>query len=291
MKRRKATSGLFDALDITQALDGWAFEPGQVNVRLIRGNDGKVKLQMRLDLGLLQMEVEGRPDGKRPHRAATELDFQKRKLSYHRKKFGSDAGFRLMPRDCQLLREESAMFYHRYLSMFVLEQYQAVIRDTQHNMEVLDFCNRYGGSDCDRHCMEQYRAYILMMNTRAKACAALRQGYVQTAIAYLRGGIRQVAHLFPKEDRRKLLRQCNEAAILLDMLRQIRAKLPAHPREILQRRLSDAVANERFEEAAKLRDRLAAMKDMMKPATEMPKEGTTKRSRKLRQRREADDAK
>jgi len=223
MKRRKATSGLFNAMDITQALEGWAFEPGQVNVRLIRGNDGRVKLQLRLDLGLLQMEVEGRPDGKRPHRTATELDFQKRKLGRHLKKFGSDERFRLGPRECQLLREESVMFYHRYLSMFVLEQYQAVIRDTQHNMDVLDFCGRYGGSEYDRHCLEQYRAYILMMNTRAKACAALRQGYAQTAIAYLRGGIKRIAHLLPKEGRGELIKQSSEAMILLDMLRQIRS--------------------------------------------------------------------
>src|SRR6476659_8950756 len=124
MKRQRKKTGFFNEMDITHALHGWSFEPGQVNVRLIRGNDGKAKLQLRLDLGLLQMEIEGRPDGKRPHRSPTELDFQKRKLSSHQTKHGSDSGFKLTQRDCQLLREESAMFYHRYLSMFVLEQYE-----------------------------------------------------------------------------------------------------------------------------------------------------------------------
>src|SRR5881394_3525522 len=85
----------FNEMDITQSLRGWAFEPGQVNVRLIRGNDGKPKLQLRLDLGLLQMELDGRPDGKRPHRAATELEYQNRKLANHTRKNGSDAGFAL----------------------------------------------------------------------------------------------------------------------------------------------------------------------------------------------------
>ena len=36
------------------------------------------------------------------------------------------------------------MFYHRYLSLFVLEQFEAVIRDTQHNLNVLDICKRFG---------------------------------------------------------------------------------------------------------------------------------------------------
>jgi hypothetical protein len=272
MKRRKDPinpGDFFNEMDISQALRGWTFEPGQVNVRLIRGNDGKPKLQLRLDLGLLQMELDGRPDGKRPHRAATELDFQKRKLVTHQKRTGSDAGFSLASRDCALLREESAMFYHRYLSLFVLEQYEAVIRDTQHNLDVLDICGRYGKSEYDRQCLEQYRPYILMMNIRAKACEALRKNYVQTAVAYLRGGIKRIAHLVPRENRREFLRQSNEARILLDMLRQIRAQLPADPRDALKKRLHDAIRHEKYEEAAQLRDQLSAMSQ---PKHEAPRE-------------------
>src|SRR4051812_32455835 len=105
MKRHRKDSREFhNEMDVTHALRGWAFQPGQVNVRLIRGNDGKPKLQLRLDLGLLQMELDGRPDGRRPHRAVTELDFQRRKLATHVKKYGSDAGFNLTSRDCQALR-------------------------------------------------------------------------------------------------------------------------------------------------------------------------------------------
>ena len=264
MKRRKLDmSGFFNEMDITQALRGWAFEPGQVNVRLIRGNDGKPKLQLRLDLGLLQMELVGRPDGKRPHRAATELEYQQKRLASHEKRAGSDMGFALMPRDCSALREESAMFYHRYLSLFVLEQYDAVIRDTQHNIDVLDLCGRYGKSDYDRNCLEQYRPYILMMNIRAKACDALQKGYVQTAIAYLRGGIRQISRLVAREQRKAFLRQSNEARILLDMLRQIRAQLPTDPRDELKKRLQEAVRGEKYEEAASLRDQLNTLVNTM----------------------------
>jgi hypothetical protein len=278
MKPRKDELGEFflNEMDITQALRGWAFEPGQVNVRLIRGNDGKPKLQLRLDLGLLQMELDGRPDGKRPHRAPTELAFHKKKLAAHQKRTGSDTGFALTPTDCQALREESAMFYHRYLSLFVLEQYEAVIRDTQHNLDVLEMCGRYGKSDYDRMCMEQYRPYILMMNMRAKACQALKQGYVQTAVAYLRGGIKQIAHLAPREHRREFLRSCNEARILLDMLKQIRSQLPADPRDALRRRMAQAVKAEKYEEAASLRDQLnALMLAMANPPSNAKREPDT----------------
>ncbi len=246
-------------MDISAALRGWDFSPGQVNVRLIRGNDGKPKLQLRLDLGLLQMELNGRPDGKRPHRSRTELDFQVRKLHRHVTRRGSDAGFSLAASDCQALREESAMFYHRYLSLFVLEQYEPVIRDTQHNLDVLDICAKYGRNDYDRMCLEQYRPYIIMMQTRAKACEALRQGFVKTSMAYLRGGLKRIARLVPREDRRKALRSSSEAEILVDMLRQIRVQLPADPKIVLRKKLRAAISEERYEEAAALRDQLVAM--------------------------------
>jgi hypothetical protein len=282
----------YNAMDITQALRGWEFQPGQVNVRLIRGADGKPKVQLRLDLGLLQMELNGRPDGKRPHRAATELDFHRRRLEKHKTKHGADAGFQLTSRECSALREESAMFYHRYLSLFVLEQYQAVMRDTQHNLDVLDFCHKYGQSEYDRLCLEQYRPYIIMMHTRARACETLRKGYVQTAIAYLRGGIKLIARLLPKEGRRKHLRHSHEARILLDMIKQIRNQLPPDPRQLLSKKLKAAVAEERYEEAAQLRDQLAQLQTQNAgglPSSTPGEEPKAKSRRKARKPRKSEE--
>jgi len=61
--------------DITPLLKGWDYEPGTINVRKVTGLDGAAKLQMRLDLGLLQMEMMGRPDGARPHGCESLLEF------------------------------------------------------------------------------------------------------------------------------------------------------------------------------------------------------------------------
>jgi hypothetical protein len=268
---KRPSRDMINHMDISSALRGWDFSPGQVNVRLIRGNDGKPKLQLRLDLGLLQMELNGRPDGKRPHRSRTELDFQVRKLNRHIARHGSDAGFGLAARDCQALREESAMFYHRYLSLFVLEQYEPVIRDTQHNLDVLDICAKYGRNDYDRMCLEQYRPYIIMMQTRAKACEALRKGYVKTSMAYLRGGLKRIARLIPREHRRKALRTSNEAEILVDMIKQIRRQLPPDPKTMLRKKLHEAISAERYEEAAILRDQLVAMESAPANGITMPK--------------------
>ena len=54
--------------DITAILDGWDYDPDELQVRIVAGDDGRDKLQMRIDLGLIQMELSGRPDGSRPRR-------------------------------------------------------------------------------------------------------------------------------------------------------------------------------------------------------------------------------
>ena len=52
--------------DIDSLLRAWPYEPGQVSARLVKASDGREVLQMRVEMGILQMEVAGRPDG--PHR-------------------------------------------------------------------------------------------------------------------------------------------------------------------------------------------------------------------------------
>ena len=52
--------------DISHLLESWDYQAGQVIVRKFTAKDGVEKIQLRVDLGLLQMNAEGRPDGKRP---------------------------------------------------------------------------------------------------------------------------------------------------------------------------------------------------------------------------------
>jgi hypothetical protein len=61
--------------DISQMLEQWDYRPGQVIVRKFKGRDGKEKIQLRVDLGLLQMNAEGRPDGKRPFGHSSLFDY------------------------------------------------------------------------------------------------------------------------------------------------------------------------------------------------------------------------
>src|SRR5437764_8130492 len=89
--------------DISAVLKGWDYESGTINVRKVAGLDGVPKLQMRLDLGLLQMELTGRPDGQRPHGCESLLDYYEGLLREHEKRYGTDLGFHLTAEHCQAI--------------------------------------------------------------------------------------------------------------------------------------------------------------------------------------------
>ncbi|MCP4378467.1 MAG: excinuclease ABC subunit B, partial [bacterium] len=67
-------------LDIGDIMDQWPYRPGQITARRINGMDGLEKIQLRLDLGILQMNVSGRPDGQRPHGCESLLEYYRKEL-------------------------------------------------------------------------------------------------------------------------------------------------------------------------------------------------------------------
>ena len=63
--------------DISHLLEQWDYQPGQVVVRRVTGKDGKEKIQLRVDLGILGMtfgEGDGDGDGNGSGRATTEAE-------------------------------------------------------------------------------------------------------------------------------------------------------------------------------------------------------------------------
>src|SRR3954451_11584478 len=170
---RRETKG--PSKDISPLLKGWDYEPGTINVRKINGLDGAPKLQMRTDLGLLQMELHGRPDGAKPHGCESLLEYYETQLKDHKRRNGTELGFHLTADQCAALREEASLYYQRYLSLYVLEDFNGVVRDTARNLKVLDFCGKFAVDEQDRLVLEQFRPYIIMMNARAQASIAFKE--------------------------------------------------------------------------------------------------------------------
>ena len=197
-ERAEKESWRLPSKDITPVLKGWDYESGTINVRKINGVDGAPKLQMRLDLGLLQMEMNGRPDGTRPHGFESLLEYHEDQLADYRRMNGSDIGFALSSEQCQQLREESLMYYQRYLSLFVLEEFSGVVRDTSRNLRVLDLCSKFGIDEQDRLMLEQYRPYITMMNVRAAASLHLKAKRPNDALRTVEKGLEGIQEFFAK---------------------------------------------------------------------------------------------
>jgi hypothetical protein len=244
------------SLDISHILNDWPYEPGQVVARRIRGQDGTEKIQLRLDLGLLQMEVTGRPDGLRPHGFETMLDYYESQLQRYREQHGSGEGFALDEQACELLRSESLMFYHRYVAEFILEDFAAVERDTMRNLRLMDFCTTYAADQGDRMVLEQYRPYVLMMCTRARARMAMAQNRLKSALTILRDGIAKIVAFYHRFGQEEMISEGTEIAILKALSKEVEVQIPTDPIQRLQRELARAIKEERYEEAARLRDQL-----------------------------------
>ncbi len=248
------------SLDLRRILADWDHEPNQITIRKITGDDGTTKIQMRLDLGVLQMEVTGRPDGRRPFGCESLLGNHQRRMKEHSDKNGTEMGFELTPDECSALREEALQYYHRYLAEFVLEDFAGVERDTTRNLQVLDLCRNNAREESDRLVLEQHRPYLVMMNIRAKAHLALRRGAFKTALARVNAGLSIIREIMVETEQEEAFEELTEVSILQSLAREIAARLPEDPLAKLETQLQQAIEEERYEDAAVLHDRLINMR-------------------------------
>src|SRR5205814_8516611 len=154
------------------------------------------------------------PDGVRPHGYDSLLDYFEAQLREHEKRNGTELGFHLTPPQCQSLREEAVQFYHRYLSLFVLEEFPGVVRDTARNLRVLALCGKYALSQEDRLVLEQYRPYIVMMHVRAKASILFNQKKYKDALEIVKEGLDAIKEFFARFDQEEAFARSNELMIV-----------------------------------------------------------------------------
>src|SRR5437870_8593315 len=245
------------SLDLNTILKDWPHENGNVKVRKIAGLDGREKLQLRVDLGVLQMEMIGRPDGQRPHNCESLLEYHQRRAVRAAEK-GED--YELTPEECAELQQEGIQYYHRYLSLFQSNDFAGVVRHTQRNLDLFTFVTEHTDREELSWSLQQFRPYVLMMHTRAKASISLGQGKFTEAIAEIEGGRDAIADFFQRSNFPELASKSAEIAFLDEWLEEVRAKRPLSKLEIMQREMEAAVAKELYERAAELRDAIKLLK-------------------------------
>jgi hypothetical protein len=249
--------------DITKILEGWDYEPDEVSVRIVEGDDGQEKVQLRIDLGLLQMEISGRPDGQRPKGCCSWLDYYEQKRNEHNATNPDGVPFELGDEDCGRLWREGVQFYHRYLSLWHLRRYDLCERDTARNLRLFAFVRANAREDRNKLHFDQWRPYVTMMHTRAIATPLHRDDRNEEALAAIERGIGAIRDFLEEYGHADEAEDCDELTSLVQWREKLllekktaAAGEPGEVIDILRGKLKAAVTSEQFEEAARLRDEI-----------------------------------
>jgi hypothetical protein len=236
--------------DIDAALKDWEYKPGAIRARMVEASDGRQVLQMRLDLGVLQMEPEGRPDGTRPHGCLSYFDYLKKVRKRHRVK----EPFVLTEEQCLEADREFIQFYHRRICWLALRNFTKAIADAEHTLAFMDFVRDHSPNEEYTLAHEQYRSFVLFQRTQARAALAVEADDPEAAIDAINAGREQIREFFVEEGLEEQLEEDPMVQHLGEMEQSLRK---IHNIEAtLQEQLDRAVANEEYEKAARLRDAL-----------------------------------
>lgn len=226
----------------------WPYEFGEVAARQVPGCDGRPVLQLRIDMGVLQMEESGRPDGARPDGHDTYYDAL---LSMA---FEEGESFELDDLRCAEIDREFVQFYHRRLAWLALRNFKQAVRDANHTLALMDFstCHAPDEEWADLH--EQYRPFVLFHRTQAAALHRIGDEKPDKALAVLDEGLRQIRDVFIRHD---MLDEFEEDELVVK-LTDMKETLAEHYnlQAPLSEQLADAIAHEQYELAAEIRDRI-----------------------------------
>lgn len=226
----------------------WPYEFGEVAARRVQGEDGRDVVQLRVEMGVLQMEVDGRPDGTRPGGYPTFGDW----LTALARQEGE--AFALDGRRCGEIDREFVQFFHRRVAWLALREFDRAVVDADHTLSLMDFSSLHSPDRSWAEMHEQYRPFVLFHRTQAAALGRLEENGAAAAIAEIDAGARLIRAVLaddvsgdPDEDE------------LLAKLSEMKAAIAEHyeVQPSLAQQLADAIAAEQYERAAQLRDKLS----------------------------------
>jgi hypothetical protein len=248
-----------EAIDLKQILASWPFDP-ENDARVVRVPGGREVLQVRTPLGLEQYELDGRPDGMRPHLRESILEFQLARLEQAKIASQQDA-FDLSPADCAELFNEGTLYYLRYVRLFQLRDWARTIRDTARNLRVFDLVHEHARREEDRMFLEKWRPYIVRVNASAGAMQQIEKGAFQRAQSIAQEAIEKIEAIDQViDDETFSFERDRSLQALRELLAQIQKNQPLSELEQLERQLGRAIERQEFERAALLRDKIRDLK-------------------------------
>jgi hypothetical protein len=245
-------------LDLNELLDNWDSTPDEVCARLIDGEDGKDVLQLRVDLGVLQMCLDGRPDGQRYRGLPSVSDYVEHELQ---------VGRELSEEDWRELHRELQQYNYRRLALSSLaeqalreEDFELGRAFLQRTLRDIDRCltilRKLEQNDAEWDSPLAILVPTLIFN-RARLLTRLRaaEHRYDEAIEEADAGIRDLSQALTEVGFEPERRQQNPAIAYLEQMGQ-RLREQHGITLTLREQLDDAIDREDFEAAARLRDEL-----------------------------------
>jgi hypothetical protein len=237
--------------DIDFVMEGWDYKPGMVQARLVQARGGRQVIQMRVDLGILQIETTAKPDGSRPHGHATYLAYLQEQGRLAAKKDGS---LMLSEEQCQEADREFLQYYHRRVCWLALRNYARAMADADHTLALMDFVKGHSPSDEYLQAHEQYRGFVIFQRTQAAAALQVERSAPEKAVDEIRAGLEQLRGFFAAFDMEDEMEEDGMVQHLHKVEQSLREEYKIEA--TLHEQLEKAIADEDYEKAARLRDAL-----------------------------------
>lgn len=238
-----------DRRDIDEVLRDWKYEPGVISARLAETRDGREVIQMRIDLGILQMETTARPDGRRIESYESYFDYLLEKRIHEGDRFG------LKGERCEEIDRELAQFYQRRICNLALRRFPEAIEDADHWLALIDFMEE---NTEDRHWVvshQQFRPLAIFHRTQAAALLTIERSSPAEAIEEIDGGLKLFREFFERHEATEHFDEDPLVEQLEEMKESFREEYGVG--QTLSEQLAEAIDMEDYELAAKIRDQMS----------------------------------
>lgn len=246
------------SLDLSELLADWEHRVGEPPARVVAGRDGRAVLQMRIDMGVLQMPLDGRPDGGRYHGMTNALEFIEHEMAVN----PSD----IADADWEELAREGVQYNYRRAGLASVADQQfssdeeaearpnviRALRDAEICLRNIALTRQNSGEDqeTDQH---QLTLIFSRARLRTQLCAIDKQ--FDEAVEQAMAGRRELESLLLEQGLDTDLDDDPGVSYLRELEQRIRVQHSVP--QTLRERLEMAVDQEDFEAAAAIRDELS----------------------------------
>ncbi len=246
-------------LDLDELISGWECPPGELRARVVVGRDGSELLQLRIDLGVMQMLPAGRPDGQRCHGLPTAREYVEHELRVTEGALSNE--------DWQELERELVQTNYRRVAYSTLAEDALHANDTDQASRfiqgaLVDIQACLGSLELmvDRETITDehaaLRPTLVFDQARLRSQLAIVESHYEEAIEHAEAGALVLDELLEEIGFDEELREQDPGVMyLMELGRRLRQEYGIT--RTLREELEAAIDNEDFERAADLRDELA----------------------------------